>query len=241
VADGQSQAEAAGQSLGFIASEKINAALADAGPIYPGVRFRRAVALFGDDLVLVVDQISGTAPHTYDLAYHNRGTFDVQPTGSRISMPSLPGYMHLQNTVTAEARGSFSTVFNLDGGLSTRFTTIVPSGGQIILGTGVGKNRSDRVPMVLLRVKTAEFVVGWALTIGKKDGAAPVLQLRRDTPGALEATLGERKCLLVSNPELRRIRLGKKAYNTPLICFEKQGEAITFEEAEPAKAAGTRR
>jgi len=82
VVDERSQAEATGSCLGFVAGKRISAVWADAGPIYSGVKFQRAVALFGDDVLLFLDGIVSNTSHTFDIAYHNRGKFAEAPEGA---------------------------------------------------------------------------------------------------------------------------------------------------------------
>jgi len=236
VVDGQSQAETQGQSLAFLAGELSSASVADAGAIYPGVRFRRAVAIFGDDVVLFVDRVTCAAPHVLDLAYHNRGQFAEKPTGEAVTMPpKLPGYMHIQEGVAVTARGAYSTAIDLEGGLRSRFLAVVPDGCQVLCGSGVGRNKTDRVPVVIVRARGRELLLGWAVVLGDRNSETPQIKLRSDMPDAVEVTFGDRTCTLVSNPDMRKLRVGGKTVNAPLVCILKQGDETFVEQGKPTR------
>jgi hypothetical protein len=108
VVDRASQQQATGKVLAFGKQNGIDYSMTDAGPIYPGVSFIRTAALLTPELVVFVDQIQADAPHTYDLAYHQRGQWSDPPTPGatpdpRWSPPSAPGYNRLAQTITHDS------------------------------------------------------------------------------------------------------------------------------------------
>lgn len=231
VVDERSQAEAQGACLGFFGGQRISAALADAGPIYSGARFQRAVALFGDDVLLFLDRVTSTAARTNDIAYHNRGQFADTLEGPEWRVPDAPGYMHFQNALVASRGNSFTAAFRVAGDLMSRFTAVLPPGAQAITGTGIGRNKSDRIPMVVVRRKGTELLLGWAVTLGNKEAPLPQLDIQgRDVP-MLEATLGNRTCLLAANPQRQRIVLDGKFCDGSVICQERIGDQTVTEQS----------
>lgn len=210
VVDERSQAEATGDFLGFIAGQRISAVCADAGPIYAGVKYQRAVALFGDDVLLFLDRVNSHTNRTLDIAYHNRGKFAETPQGAAWPVPNAPGYRHVQDARRAGA----SVLFRVTDKLASRFSAVLPPGAETIVGTGFLRNKSDRVPMVIVRVKGNELILGWAVTLGAKN--APTPQLKLEGGNTLTATLGERVCSLAVEP---------------LRCSERIGDKLTVERA----------
>jgi len=203
--DEKSQAEATGACLGFVNGARFSAVAADAGRINPGTSFQRTFALFGDDVVLVLDRISDTQEHTFDLAYHDTKPPLEATVGQPWTAPDKPGYKYLQGVIAAANNGQVSATFQHDKDLRTRFTALLPKGWEAVVGTGIGRNAKVKQGLVLLRGKSRESLVGWAITLGATASSAPRLTL---TPTAnpqskvvtLQATLGNRVCRLISNP-----------------------------------------
>ncbi|MDQ3815961.1 MAG: heparinase II/III family protein [Armatimonadota bacterium] len=170
------QKPATGSSLAFLTQPGIAAGLAEAGAIYDGVRYRRAVALFGEDVILVLDMADSKQEHTYDFAYHNAGTWTPMPTGEAVAMPSKPGYQHLKDVVRVPGAlpplklGDAKTGHELQVGLAVA----ARQRGEVLAGTGVGNNTTDRVPCVLMRVRGKEAVVAWMIHLG---GAVPEVRV----------------------------------------------------------------
>jgi hypothetical protein len=111
VMDETSQAPATGISLAFGTEQGIDYSMTDAGRIYPGVSFVRTVAMIDRNLIVFVDQVEATSPHTFDLVYHQSGKWsDLEGTRSQDHFkiwpsPRVPGYKHLSQTASCRIAG----------------------------------------------------------------------------------------------------------------------------------------
>lgn len=162
--DETNQKPAEGKSMAFLSRPGVSAALAEAGDIYEGVTYRRAVALLGDDTVLVLDIAKSDKEHTYDFAYHNAGTWVVPLEGTPVTLPAKPGYQHFQGATKVTELPLVQVTDKLK-------ISILPASmpvAEIIAGTGVGKNSTDRVPMAVQRVRGKEAAVAWLISLNPK-------------------------------------------------------------------------
>jgi hypothetical protein len=177
VVDGASQAEATGKSLGFGAHYSVT----DAGPIYPGVRFIRAVVLVNENLAVFVDTVKADKEHTFDLATHITGKWVDLPDGRPLALPSTAGYQHLQNVTVREVE---NPALGVDNG-----TRILLAGRTtLITATGVGKSTEDRVPVSIFREKGAQAEYIWAIALnGVKIGRFAQLSSLGNTRAWVEA------------------------------------------------------
>ncbi len=184
VVDETCQKPAEGKCLAFGTdpAQGLSAALAEAGPIYPGVTYRRAVGLFGEDLVLLVDLIEADSERTFDLAWHNAGTWASPPVGESLTMPGKIGYMHLHDMV--RATGNLPPVAASDTvqiGLAVASST----GGETWAGRGFNARPEQRPVAVLHRVHGTAAVVAWAISLS--GDTAPEVKVT-GTPGRALAT-----------------------------------------------------
>ncbi len=164
VVDEENQKPAEGKSLAFLSRPGLSAALAEAGNIYEGVVYRRAVALFGEDTILILDIAKADKEHTFDFAYHNAGKWETPPNGEPVNLPNKPGYQHFQ-----DATKILTVPPIIADNLNVRINTTAAPMGQLIAGTGVGKNTTDRVPMLMQRIKGTQAVAGWLIHLDKPE------------------------------------------------------------------------
>jgi hypothetical protein len=160
--DETNQKSATGKDLAFITRPGISAALAEAGPIYEGVTYRRAVALFGDDTVLVLDMAKADKEHTFDFAYHHAGQWANVPQGEAATLPDKIGYKHIQGATKVLSLPAIQT-----GDIQTQINIGSSPAGETIIGTGVGNNATDRVPMIMQRIRGRQAIVAWLIHLGK--------------------------------------------------------------------------
>ena len=167
VVDERDQAEATGASLGFGSSGGIDWSISDAGPIYEGVRFRRAVALLDPTLLLVVDHVRAAEPRTLDLAAHFGGRWLDAPPGAPWATPDRPGYRLLTETTTRAAEdATYLAVDPGDGGPATMVTlAAAPEPTEVILGLGLGASTDIRPPTALFRRQAAETWYAWTVSL----------------------------------------------------------------------------
>jgi len=175
--DEANQKEASGQSLGFANGRDISVTLAGAGKIADGVSYRRGVALFGNQLLLVLDDVVADKAHTFDLAWHNAGTWASKPAGSPLTMPAKPGYMHLKDMV--KASGALP-VIKVDDAMAIGLAV---AGGEVWAGHGFGRRAGDQVTATICRVQGTTARVGWAMGL---DGTVPQVRVEGE---AVVATL----------------------------------------------------
>jgi hypothetical protein len=199
--DEADQKPTTGRCLAFVSEPMWAAALAEAGPVYDGVTYRRAAALVGEHLVLVLDLVEAKAERTCDLALHVAGRWATAPAGEPVALPARPGYSYLQQMVRTNAPLPLVTCEPLRLGLAV----ISTPDGVTWAGTGPGANTQERLPAVVRRVRGQHAAVGWALAL---DGQTPTLALVAEGPRwMLAATVGERAARLLVDPAGGTVRV----------------------------------
>jgi len=168
--DEENQSPATGKDLAFVSSAAWSGILADAGPIYPGVTYRRAAALVGHDLVIVLDMASADKEHTFDFAYHNTGEWATPLPGKDIAMPDKIGYKYLHEMKVVD--GALPPVKN--GVLTENIAVAMLRHGDILAGIGAGTFANEKVPCVIARIKGSSAAAAWAITL---DGVKPDLRI----------------------------------------------------------------
>lgn len=195
--DQANQKGVTGSSLAFVSKPEYAAALADAGPIYSGVVYRRAVAVVGADMVLVLDLVSSDKDHTYDLAYHNDGRWVEAPKGTPAKLPDLPSYRYFADMVQAAAPLPLIE----KGALKVGLAVASAGGGERLAGTGAGKTSNQRVPCVLWHVSGKRAVVAWAIHLG---GVVPTVSVKAAEAGfVVQAGANGKTCRMTVNPEAK--------------------------------------
>lgn len=179
VANLSSQREAHGKSLAFGSDSGVDYAMAEAGPIYDGVRFVRTAALLNENLAVFVDQVQAVKEQVLDVACHVNGTWEDLPAGGEFEPPNASGYRHLQGTT--ERTSSTGMVLRFRGpDKSPRLIVLAGDAPtEVITGTGIGKDTSDRIPLVLFRRHAQQSTYVWGISL---DG----------TPVTLAARVGDR-------------------------------------------------
>lgn len=182
VMDEMSQAPAPGISLAFGSDHGIEYSMTDAGKIYPGVTFVRTVAMIDHDLVVFVDQIEATTPHTFDLAYHQSGKWaDLEQVrsqhGFRVWLsPRVPGYAHFLRTASCTIAGENLVLrSDMEEGLHPALALAATGPTEVITGYGIGKTTEDFSPMLIQRRQTKATAFVWAIAL---DGIAPALEVK---------------------------------------------------------------
>ncbi len=190
VVDETSQSPTTGRAIALEArATDWKGAICDAGPALAGLRFRRSVALLDDHVALFVDQIvpdrdiATASARTLDLAYHPDGVWADLPVGEPVDMPDKPGYKHVRDAkataLAAAPKSGTAPMLHLQtrrkSSQGAWWITVL--GGDVptraIIGTGVGANTEDRVPMVIFRRVAAATTYIWA--VGLKPDVRPEL------------------------------------------------------------------
>jgi hypothetical protein len=197
VVDQASQKPATGRCLAFGSERGVDFCVIDAGPIYPGVRFIRTAAMLTPSLVVFVDQVQADAPHTFDLAYHQMGTWEKQ--GNPWTPPATAGYKHLSDATSRtppfHERAGQNLVLKtrIADGWSSAITLAGGEPTEVITGYGILKTTEDRVPMLIQRRRAQRTVFVWAVSL---DGA-PVALSTREVNDASGKAIDKSEAILV--------------------------------------------
>lgn len=179
------QAEATGKCLLFGSEKGVDYVMADAGPIYKGLRFVRTALLLNENLVVFVDQVAADRSSTLDIAFHIRGKWADLPPSQLWSPPAAPGYKCIRAATTRNSKETLRLPLTT-GEKSPANMLIALAGGEtteLITGLGIGASTADEVPMVLFRRKASRSTFVWAVSL---DGTAPELSAQAD-PAATAA------------------------------------------------------
>lgn len=198
--DEESQTPTMGKLLVFQHTPKWSAALADAGPIYNGIQFRRAVFLLGPNLVVGIDLARATdgQTHQFDFALHPSFARPSEESKSSITLPNKPGYSYVRDAQESNMLTGTHYNLNMEGSngakLSRSFSIVAltPSNFSLITGTGVGKNTEDRVPIYLARFQNNHAAISWTVQLENAPSNPNVQQaLIRATPIEVTDTAGK--------------------------------------------------
>lgn len=210
IVDGKNQTPAEGTCLVFGSEADVDYAQADAGAIYDGVKFHRTVALFGEDLLVFIDQIESETEHVYDVAYHQSGVWTDIPFGKAWTPEETPGYAYLQDALIRSARNPVSLHAQTQGKMPVTIGLFPDRAIEVITATGVGAHVNDRVPMAVFRQRASSTCFVWAIVIGEQELPALRLLQTEDADGKIvpahsaAAVSVEREqgtCLLLANPK----------------------------------------
>jgi oligo-alginate lyase len=213
VVDEKSQDPAQGKCLAFGSERGVDFSITDAGPIYPGVHFVRTAAMLTPDVIVFIDQIEADAPHTFDLAYHQIGTWENLPAGNPWSSKSGAGYKYFTD---AKSRGADKTGLALKtkirGDWEPAITLAETTPTEVITGYGIWKTTEDKVPMLVQRRHGLRTTFVWAVSL---DGAPVKLRaIDVESAGAaldqsqavlVQASSSAQNWLLLANPQRQKI------------------------------------
>jgi hypothetical protein len=175
--DEASQQPSSGRCLSMQSKPGWAAAVHDAGDIYEGVTYRRAIAIIGADLVLVLDLVRATESHTIDLAYHNLGKWSAELEGRAAPLSNKAGYRSLEGMRKTSGPLPIVECESARVGLDV----VGMNGGEIWAGTGPGSVRGgERMPCVLYRTSGKGAVVAWALDL---TGSVPKVRVQSAASG----------------------------------------------------------
>ena len=149
--DGVSQEGAAGEAELFLDAPGLAAVAAHTAEAYPGVDHHRLLVL-RPGFLLVVDLLrapDGRA-HRYDWLYHNRGEGVSSPQAQdEGEVPEGQGFEYLQDVRRGQSADHVEATFSCGEGRVQ--ATVDDSGGEVLIGTGVGESVRDRVPLLIVR------------------------------------------------------------------------------------------
>ncbi len=197
--DEDSQKPAEGRCIEFGSRNGVEYAVCEAGDIYDGVKFTRAVAMLDENLIVFIDQVNSDNEHTYDLAYHQRGKWAVR-TASPWDPPQKRGYMHFRDAMCWNANAGTTLRCDVSEGFSVVIQMAAGDPTEVITATGVGSNQTDRVPVVLFRRKAKEATYVWSISLNGKP--AKIERLKSEAGVEVEVTSAAgKKWTLAVNPD----------------------------------------
>ncbi len=161
VVDESSQHPAEGKLLGF----GPDYVTAEAGPTYKGIRHVRSAVLVSPALLFFIDRIEADQEHTFDLVYHQAGTWDTLPDGQAWDPPDKAGYRHLRDATRRTADSEIHLATSLNNGRKANITLAGGEPTEIITATGIGNHVEDRVPVVLFRRIAKATTYAWAISL----------------------------------------------------------------------------
>jgi hypothetical protein len=149
--DGQLQANADGRLEEWHPAKGVSRLTATAGDVYPGVRLRRRIQVWENE---VEDRFEcdSKSEHTYDWAFHAPGRL---ATSLKLSPRAAPlgdsnGYQHIKDVAEGVAEGDWWARWeNGDARLTLRVRGT--PGTTVFTGYGPGKNPAERVPLIIVR------------------------------------------------------------------------------------------
>jgi oligo-alginate lyase len=177
VVDGQSQEQGTGELGFYVASPRMGVVSARAADATDPVQFRR-LALMTGEMLLLVDDVSDTAEHQYDWAFHGVGEFaSALPLAARAEAPGKDsGYQHIEGVTAAPAPGTWQADW-VSPRRSLRLTMLadIATPTEVIAGKAWGPSSLGKVPMVLARrrAKATRYVAA----LHPYRGTAPEVKL----------------------------------------------------------------
>ncbi|MEZ8219010.1 Alginate lyase [Candidatus Fervidibacteria bacterium JGI MDM2 SSWTFF-3-K9] len=165
VVDETNQKPAEGKYLSFGTEGGIDFVIADAGDIYDGVRFRRAIALFNENAIVVIDHVRCEKERLLDIALHLRGQWSNLPEGEKWTPPNKDGYRYLTEATIRRVSGSAAIAVNPRPDWRVAVTLIVDAPIDLVTAMGIGSHAADRVPMIMARRQAKDLVLVWCISL----------------------------------------------------------------------------
>ncbi|MCS3920804.1 alginate lyase family protein [Fervidibacter sacchari] len=165
VVDETNQKPAEGKCLSFGTEGGIDFVIADAGDIYDGVRFRRAIALFNENAIVVIDHVRCEKERLLDIALHLRGQWSNLPEGEKWTPPNKDGYRYLTEATIRRVSGSAAIAVNPRPDWRVAVTLIADAPIDLVTAMGIGSHAADRVPMIMARRQVKDLVLVWCISL----------------------------------------------------------------------------
>lgn len=177
--DQQPQQPCTGQLHIFDIRQGLRIASASADDAYPGVRFKRTIALLDGGLVLDLCELHSDREHTFDWAYHNRGALSSPLPLKSLGKPlgQTHGYQHMYDPASTRTDQAWTARWTLDSAFVALAQTGAP-GAEIIAGTCPGNPASEPLGMVIARQRGKRALYASALSVCRD--RAPELSLTVD-------------------------------------------------------------
>lgn len=187
VVDEANQRPAEGKCLVFGSERGVDFVVADAGDIYDGVQFRRAIAMLDENAIVVVDRVRCECERLLDLALHLQGQWAKLPEGKVWTPPNKDGYRYLTDAQVRETEGLTNIALSVRQDWQIALSLLPDASSQLITALGVGPGgTTDKVPTIILRRRTQGLTVAWGISL---EGQPLGLSMKVARRGAAELTL----------------------------------------------------
>jgi len=189
VVDEANQRPAEGKCLAFGSKGGVDFVVADAGEIYDGVQFRRAIAVLDENSVVVIDHVRCNNERLLDLALHLQGQWANLPEGETWTPPNKDGYRYLTDAQVRKFEGLTSIALNTRQGWQIAVSLLPDALSELITALGVGPGgTADKVPTVILRRKARNLTSALGISF---EGQPLVLSVKTTDRGltAVQVTL----------------------------------------------------
>ena len=187
VVDEANQRPAEGKCLVFGSERGVDFVVADAGDIYDGVQFRRAIAMLDENAIVVVDRVRCERERLLDLALHLQGQWAKLPEGEVWTPPNKDGYRYLTDAQVREIEGLTNIALSVRQGWQIAVSLLPDAPLQLVTALGVGPGGiTDKVPTIILRRRTQGLTVAWGISL---EGQPLGLSMKVARRGAAELTL----------------------------------------------------
>lgn len=169
VVDEISQKPAEGKCLAFGSERGIDFVVADAGGIYDGVQFVRAIALLNSDSVVIIDHVRCDKERLLDIALHMRGQWAEPTSGEAWALPNKDGYRYLRDAVVRRIDGAAEIGVNAQKDRKIAVTLVGSQPFELITAFGIGPGGTeDRVPMLIARQRAQVAMLACGLSLNGK-------------------------------------------------------------------------
>jgi oligo-alginate lyase len=165
IVDETNQKPAEGKCLSFGTEGGVDFVVADAGDIYDGVRFRRAIALLNENAIVVIDNVRCDKERLLDVALHLRGQWSNLPEGEKWTPPNKDGYRYLTEATIRRVSGLATITVDPRPDWQVAVTLIADAPVDLVTALGVGSHAADRVPMVMVRQQAKDLTLVWCISL----------------------------------------------------------------------------
>lgn len=179
-------------SYGDLNSIKYSFAKTDSA--YEGVSHTRAYIIPDSSTVLIADWVTADSISLIDLAYHQRGSWQLKEVGTKWVTPDINGYKFLKETelVFPATKHIFST--NIKGNeIVVEVLSSKPCG--LITGIGIGPD-FEATPCVIARCKERNLFMLWSINLDGSRNKVAYELIDKGDKSRVKITIGKKELIL---------------------------------------------
>lgn len=218
VVDGKSQAECTGHLDLLVNGVDFDLVSVSANGAYKGVKMFRTL-LFMEDLVLIIDRLTGKRRHDFDWVYHNRGELrtDFRRQKRKNSLGDGGGYEMIEDLRRGQPSGPWRAIWRM-GEMGVRLTMLGSrQSTEVFTGDGMDNTRAGggvvgkaRTPMVIVRRRSRHRTTFRSVLqmFSKRLVPEKLAAVEVDPPSRARGVMlrrGKRRLILIANYRSGRI------------------------------------